>query len=221
MSISAQLAQGSKLYIAGAAGSAEALTAVTVGYPTILAMTGHAGIANGDVVTFDSNFAGADAALLNGKTAVAHHKATGASNDTFAVDIDTTGKTITIGTANGTPAAWTQVKEIKSIKPSSAQASEIDVTDLDSTAKEWDIGLLDNGTISFEFFDLVSDSGQQAVLSAFENATVCNFKIVLTGASTRTFSGVVTKFSTIPDASVDGVQTGTFDIKVSGAVVRS
>lgn len=222
MSVAAKLAQGSKLYIAGSAAAAEELTAITVGYPTILAITGHAGVANGDVVTF-AGFTGADAATLNSVTGVVKNYATGASNDTFAVDINTVGKTITIdaGNTTATPAEWTQVKEIKSIKPSSAQADEIDVTDLDSTAKEYLTGLLNNGTVSFEFFDKVSDSGQAAVLAAFEAATSNNYKIVLTGASTRTFAASVTKFSTIPDAAVNGVQTGTFDLKVSGTVTRS
>lgn len=222
MSINAQLAQGSKLYIAGSSGSAEVCTAITVGYPTIIAITGHAGVANGDVVTF-AGFTGADAATLNGVSAVVKNYATGTSNDTFAVDINTVGKTITIdaGNTTATPAAWTQVTEIKSIKPSSAQASEIDVSDLDSAAKEYETGLITNGTVSFEFYDLVSDAGQQAVLAAYEASSSKSYKIVLTGASTRTFTASVTKFSTIPDASVDGVQTGTFELKVSGAITRS
>jgi hypothetical protein len=221
MSIAAQLAQGCKIYIAGAAGASEALTAIVCGYPTILAMTGHAGIANGDVVTFDSNFAGGDDALINGQTAVAHHVATGAVNDTFAVDINTAGKTITIGTAHATPADWTQIKEIKSIKPAGAQASKIDVTDLDSLAKEFESGLIDNGTVAMEYFEKVSDPGQQAALAAFVGSVVCAFKVVLTGGSIRTFSGSILKFGTLPDAAVDGVQTGSFEIQISGAVTRS
>lgn len=220
MSINAQLAQGTKLYIAGSAAVAEALTAVTVGYPTILAMTGHAGIANGDVITFDSGFTGADAALLNGKTAVVTHVATGATNDTFAVDIDTTGKTITVGTANATPTAWIQVKELKAIKPSGAAASKIDVTDLDSEAKEYRSGLIDNGTFSADVHILESDPGQAAVLAAFKDSTVNSYKVV-SPAKTRTFSATCLKFPTVPDSAVDGVQTGTAEWQISGEVTVS
>lgn len=222
MSVNAKLAQGSKLYIAGSATAAEVCTAITAGYPTIITITGHDGVANGDVVTF-SGFTGADAAILNAKTAVVKNYATGTSNDTFAVDINTVGKTITIDGSNSkvTPTEWVQVKEIRGIKPSSGQASQVPVSDLDSTAQEYLTGLMDNGTVSFEFFDLVSDPGQQAVLTAFEDSTSNSYKVVLTGGSTRTFTASVTKFSTIPDASVDGVQTGTFDLIVSGAVIRS
>lgn len=220
MSIAAQLAQGSKIYIAGSAGSAEPLTAITLGYPTILAITGHSGLANGDVVTFAA-FTGADAATLNGVSAVVKNYATGATNDTFAVDINTVGKTITLGSATATPAAWTQITEVKSIKPAGGQASKIDVADLDSTAKEYRSGLIDNGAISLEIHDKVSDAGQQAVLASFTNQTVCSYKITLTGGSIRTFSATVLKFPTNPDASVDGVQTGSIELQISGAVTRS
>jgi hypothetical protein len=222
MSVAAKLAQGSKLYIAGSATEAEVCTAITAGYPTIIAITGHAGVANGDVVTF-SGFTGADAALLNSLTGVVKNYATGASNDTFAVDINTVGKTITIDGSNSkaTPTEWVQVKEIQSIRANSAQASEIPVTDLDSTGKEYKTGLLDNGTVAFEYFDLESDDGQEAVLTAFTNSTSNSYKLALTGGTNRTFTASVTKFGTIPDLSVDGVQTGSFELKISGAVVVS
>lgn len=221
MSINAQLAQQSKLYIAGTAATPEVVTAITVGYPTILAITGHAGVANGDIITL-AGFTGADAAVLNGQTATVNHYATGASNDTFAIDINTVGKTITVdtGVTAVTPTAWIQIKEIKAIKPAGASASEIDVTDLDSTAKEYRSGLMDNGSLSCDIFILESDPGQAAALAAFTAATANTYKMV-TPTKTRTFSATCTKFPTIPDASVDGVQTGSAEWRVSGAVVVS
>lgn len=219
MSINAQLAQLSRLYIAGSSGAAEPLTAITVGFPTIIAITGHAGVANGDVVTF-ANFAGADASFLNGTTAVVKNYATGATNDTFAIDVNTVGKTITIGTATATPAAWTQIKEIKSLKPNSAVASKIDVTDLDSTAKEYRSGLVDNGSFSCDINVLESDPGQAAVLAAFLAATTNNYKITTPG-KTRTFNATCLKFPTTPDLAVDSVQTGTAEFQVNGAITVS
>jgi len=216
MSIAAQLAQNSKLYIAGTSGSAATLTAVVPGYPTILAMTGHSGVANGDVVTFAS-FAGSDAALLNGQTAVVTKVATGATNDTFAVDINTAGKTITIGTATATPALWTVINQIKTIKPSGASATKIDVTDLQSSAKEYRTGLVDNGTVSCDVFILESDAGQAACLAAFGASSTPNFKYT-TPAKVRTFNASILKFPTAPDSQVDGVQTGSFEFQINGAV---
>lgn len=220
MSISAQLAQNSKLYIEGTAAAAETLTAVTVGFPTIIAITGHAGVANGDVVTFSSGFTGTDAALLNGKVATVTHYATGATNDTFAVDIDTTGKTITVGTATATPSDWIQIKELKAFKPSGASATKIDVTDLDSTAKEYRSGLVDNGTFSADIHILESDPGQAAALAQFTASTTKNMKLV-SPAKTRTFNATCLKFPTTPDSAVDGVQTGSAEWQINGTVTVS
>lgn len=219
MSISAQLAQNTKLYIAGTGSTPEALTAITVGYPTIIAITGHAGLANGDVVTF-ADFAGADMAFLNGTTAVVKNYATGATNDTFAIDVNTVGKTITIGTATATPTAWIQIKEVKSIKPSGASASKIDVTDLDSTAKEYQVGLVDHGSFSADINILESDAGQIAALAAFEGSLDKSYKIV-SPAKTRTFTAVCLKFPTAPDSTVDGVQVGSAEWQISGAITVS
>lgn len=217
MSISAQLAQGSTLHIEGSAATPATLTAVVAGYPTILAMTGHSGVANGDFITFSSGFTGTDAAYLNGKTAVVTKVATGATNDTFAVDINTAGKTITIGTATATPTAWIAIGELKGIKPSGASSSKIDVTDLNSVAKEYRTGLVDHGTFSAEINILESDSGQAACLTAFTASTVKNFKYTTPG-KTRTFSGTILKFPTAPDATVDGVQVGSMEVQINGLI---
>ena len=221
MSKAAQLAQKSKIYIAGTAGAAINITAIAPGNPTIVTITGH-GLANGDVLTI-AGVTGADAALLNGITgagSVVTNHTVGAVNDTIALNVDTTGKTLE-ATGTVTPANWTQITNVKSIKPGGATASKIDVTDLDSDAKEYETGLLDNGTVACDFFDVVTDPGQLAVLAAFQAAANQNFKVALTGGSTRTFNAAVLKFNTIPDAAVDGAQTGSFELQISGAVTRS
>ena len=219
MSVAAQLAQATKLYIAGSPASAEVLTAITVGYPTILAITGHAGVANGDVVTL-AGFTGDDAATLNGQTATVKNYATGATNDTFAIDINTVGKTITIdaGNTTATPSAWIQIKEVKGINPSGGSAAPIDVTDLDSTAMEFLTGLQDHGTLSFDINILETDAGQAAAIAAFAASTSKSFKTVTILPKTRTFTGSITKWPTIPTHQVNGVQVGTAEIKISGAV---
>src|SRR3954447_11780258 len=93
-------AQGSTLAVSGSAGTAKNITAIALGFPTILTSAAH-GFANGDIETL-AGVTGADAGLLNGQTVVIRN----ITANTFAVDIDTTGKTITAaGTA--TPVTWT------------------------------------------------------------------------------------------------------------------
>ena len=218
MSVAAQLAQGSTIHIGGSPAAAEVLTAITVGNPTILAITGHAGVANGDFITL-AGFTGVDAATLNGKTAVVHHYATGATNDTFAIDINTVGKTITIDAGNTTitPTLWIEILEVKGIKPSAGSSSDIDVTDLKSAAKEYRTGLVDNGTFSTDIHILESDAGQAAAQASYEASTALPYKVT-TSAKVRTFTASCKKFPTIPDLNVDAVQVGTMEFRISGAV---
>lgn len=221
MSIAAQLAQNSKLFISGSPASALNLVSCTAGYPTILTFlnaTVATALVNGDYVTI-AGVTGTDAALLN-VSAVVTHKAIGATNTTFTVDIDTTGKTIVGTSATATPSAWIQIKEVKSIKPSGASATKIDVTDLDSQAKEYRSGLVDNGTFSADLMILESDPGQAACLAAFSASATKNFKFV-TPAKTRTFNATLLKFPTAPDATVDGVQTGSLEGQINGVVTVS
>jgi len=214
MSTAAQLAQKSKTYIAGTSGSAKTITAITVGYPTLITSSAH-GLANGDILAIAgiTGTVGTDGTSgLNGKSLTAKYVTT----NTFSVDVNTTGLAYTSG-GTATPSLWIQIKEIKGIKPSGASGSKIDVTDLDSDAMEYRTGLIDNGTLSLDVNILESDPGQAAALAAFIASTSTTFKVA-TPAKNRTFAGSVAKWPTIPDASVNGVQTGSAEIQISGAV---
>ena len=209
MSVSAQLAQNSRIYIGSGTGSAVTITAITQAFKAQI--TGTHTLAVGDVVTFASvvgmtNINGLSATVLSvtGTTA-------------FVVDIDSRLFTAYSSAGTATPITYTQIKEIKTVKPSGAAASKLDVTDLDSTAKEYRAGLIDNGTVSCDIHILESDPGQIAALAAFTSSVVKPMKFV-TPAKTRTFSGTILKFPTAPDASVDGVQTGNMEFQINGTV---
>ena len=218
MSVSAQLAQGMKLYIAGTGGAAKTITAAAPGFPTILTSTAH-GLANGDVIAVAAivGTMGTDATNgLNGQSYVVQN----VTANTFCIQANTTGLTYTSG-GTATPNTWTQITQLKGIKPSGAQASKIDVSDLDSTAKEYRAGLVDNGSFSVDIFILETDAGQAACLAAFQASTANNYKAVSAQGKTRTFMATCLKFPTVPEATVDGVQIGTAEWQISGAVTVS
>lgn len=216
MSIAAQLAQNSKMYIAGTAGAAKTITAITPGFPTIVTSTAH-GLSNGDYAAIAAivGTIGTDPTGLNGKSFTISN----VTANTFSINVNTLTLVYTSG-GTATATAWTQIKEVKGIKPSGASASKIDVTDLDSTAKEYRTGLIDNGTFAADINVLESDPGQAAVLAAFTGVTVNSYKIV-TSAKTRTFNAICLKFPTVPDTSVDSVQTGSAEWQISGSVTVS
>lgn len=205
MSNTAISAQGSVLNISGTNGAAKNITGVAPGNPTILTSAAH-GLGNGDIVTL-AGLTGADAALLNGLTVVVKN----VTANTFAVDVDTTGKTITAsGTA--TPVQWTQINNLLNFKGFDGQANEIDTTNMSSVAKEFMLGIQDFGHFTFDVNKDFSDPGQVACDAAKRAGTQKSFKLVLPNGKTATFSGYV-KNSPL-DGSVDQV------LKVTGVSIR-
>lgn len=203
-------AQGSTLQIATGSGSAKTITGVSVGNPTILTSTAH-GLANGDVVTLAA-LTGLDAATLNGLTVSVRNITT----NTFAVYVDTTGKTITAGSGTATPVSFTAIANLKDFSGFDGAASEIDVTNLDSTAKEFLLGLTDAGqfTINIDYDN--ANAGHIALRAKQVSGASSNFKLTLPNSNVITFTGYVKKFSLA--GGVDAVTKTAVDIRVSGAV---
>ncbi|MCL2761440.1 MAG: hypothetical protein FWD70_07330, partial [Desulfuromonadales bacterium] len=75
----------------------------------------------------------------------------------------------------------------------------------------------DNSTLTVEIHILESDPGQTAVLEAFKSASTKNYKIESPG-KTRTFNATCTKFPTVPEFAIDGVQTGSIEWQINGDV---
>jgi hypothetical protein len=136
--------------------------------------------------------------------------------NTFAVDVDTTGKTITAGSGTATPQTYTAVANVKSYSGFDGEASEIDVTNLQSSAKEFRLGLIDNGKFSFECDQDDNDAGQIAVLAAQVAGTIQNFTLAFPNGKVASWTGFVKKFTR--SGGVDQVLKQTCDIRISGAV---
>lgn len=213
MTSTAISAQGTTFEIGTGSGSPVSIASggVAVGVETILTATAH-GFNVGDVVTFNSGFAGADAALLNGITVSVKAKTT----NTFAIGVDTTGKTITYGTATATAATFTAVADIKDYSGFDGSASELDKTNLASTAKEFSLGLVDNGQFSMNLDYAAADAGQTALRAKRVSGVLSNFRLTLPDTTVITFSGYVKKFT--QGGGVDALVKSSCDIRISGAV---
>jgi hypothetical protein len=210
MSSSAISAQGSVLAIGTGSGSPVTITGVAVGNPTIITSAAH-GFNNGDVVAL-AGLTGTDAALLNGQTVSVRNKTT----NTYAVYIDTTGKTITAsGTA--TPQTYTNVANVKDFSGFDGAASELDRTNLDSTAKEFILGLTDPGQLTFNIDYDGSNAGHIALRARQVSGVLTNFKLTLPASTgVVTFNGLVKKFSLA--GGVDALLKTAVDIRISGAI---
>jgi len=216
MPSSAISAQGAVLSIGTGSGSAKTITAVSVGNPTILTSSAH-GFNNGDVVTLAA-LTGANAATLNGQSFTVLYKTT----NTFAIAVDTTGLTITAGSGTATPTTFTAVNNVKSYSGFDGSASELDKTNLTSTAKEFALGLVDPGAFSIELDTDLNDAGQAALRAKQQSGAISNFRLVLPGAVanlTYTWTGYVKKFA--QTGGVDQIVKGSVDIRISGAITLS
>lgn len=114
--------------------------------------------------------------------------------------------------------AWTPIKNIKTFSGFDGSASEIDVSNLDSAAKEFRLGLRDNGQFTLELDRDFADAGQTALQAALTSGAEQHFKVAFkdTAKTGATFNGYVKKFSM--SGGVDQVVKSSVDIRISGAV---
>lgn len=99
----------------------------------------------------------------------------------------------------------------------SGAASIIDVTDLDSVAKEKQMGIPDEGSIKISVNYIVADAGQVACDTARTAGTLASFKVVASGTQ-WTFDAFVPSFE--KSGGVDKQWTGAITLEVSGPVTK-
>ena len=209
MSSTAISAQGSVLSIGTGSGAAKTITAISLGNPTILTSAIH-GLSNGDVVAI-AGLTGTNASLINGQT----WSVQSITANTFALNINTLGATITAaGTA--TPVSFTAVGNLKDFSGFDGSASEIDVTNMASTAKEFRLGLVDSGQFSINIDYDSNNAGHIALRAKQVSGALSNFKLTLPNAQNITFAGLVKKFNLA--GGVDAVAKTSVDIRISGDV---
>lgn len=203
-------AQGSTLHIATGTGSAKTITGISVGYPAIVTSVAH-GLSNGDVVALAA-ITGTMSTSLNGTSHVVANK----TADTFALlDANTLGLTYTSG-GTATPATYTKINGFLSFDGIDGSASEIDTTDLSSAAKEFILGLVDNGKFGFEIKRIAADSGQLSLAAARISGAATGLKLTLPDVTVASFSVLV---KTMPvSGAVDAVLKGKVDTRITGAV---
>lgn len=99
------------------------------------------------------------------------------------------------------------------------EASDIDITTLASTAKEYRSGLQDFGNFSMELMRDPNDVGQAAMEAAKALQATRECVITLASGDIATFDAYVKSLSSA--GGVDAVVTGTANLKVTGAIVWS
>ncbi len=133
-----------------------------------------------------------------------------------ATPIATQATTMTFTNGSASPVTVNGVMSITGI--GSGSAAEIDITTLASTAKEFEQGLRDFGSIDVEMIRNQDDSGQAEMFSAMALQATRTIVITLptSTANVATFTGFVKSMTT--DIAADGVVKGKATIRITGPV---
>jgi|SRR5579884_4436444 len=136
------------------------------------------------------------------------------------------GTTLSIGTGTGTPETFVLVGEVKSLTQNGRTVATEDVTNMQSTAREFIPTLVDSGTWDVTGNYVGSDVGQQAMETAFSTLVNHNFKVQLPKAAGQTNTGDTFSFTAlIQDLNysigVDKAVSFNARLKVSGPVNRT
>lgn len=96
------------------------------------------------------------------------------------------------------------------------EASDVDVTHLQSAAKEYRSGLVDNGVFTLELDYNRDEAGHERLRALQAARTVEQFRITFSDGSIATFDGLVKRFSI--SGGVDDVLRASVSIRITGAV---
>lgn len=212
MTTTAISAQGATLKI-GTSGAAKTITAISKANPGVFTSTAH-GLTPGQVVTIASV---AGMTEVNGISAVV---GTVPSANTFTLaGVDTTNATTYTSGGTATLAQVTVGNLVSAPMPGGSK-SELDVTNLDSAAKEYIAGLRDSGQATLSFHSDQTNAGQMVLKSSFAASgnVASPFVLTLPNGKTRSFNAFVMNFGE-PTIGVDQVLTGSVTLRITGEVV--
>lgn len=126
------------------------------------------------------------------------------------------GSKLEINTGTVAVPAWTKINGLKSFSGFDGAADELDTTDLDSDAKEFISGLVDEGKFSFDIKRLSADAGQIALLAARTSRAVTGLRLTLPDAAVATFDVLVKTFPI--SGQTNTVMSSSVDCKITGPV---
>ncbi len=135
----------------------------------------------------------------------------------------TRGTLLKRGDGGGTE-VFTLVAAITSFSGPNITSPTVDVTTMDSTAREYITGLADNGEITFDAIFVGNNAQQQGLQSDQTAGTTRNFKLIFNDATleanrtTFSFAAVVTGF--VFNGQVDDAWRVSITLKLSGAITK-
>ncbi|WP_027817069.1 phage tail tube protein [Paraburkholderia bannensis] len=111
---------------------------------------------------------------------------------------------------------WSAIKNMSNLNGFAGSASDIDVTDFDSTAKEYRQGLQDWDTVSFDININMKEASHAALLADKKTGVIASYQATLSDGTTIEFEAYVKSFPIT--SAVDNVVKGTVVIKITGDI---
>lgn len=134
--------------------------------------------------------------------------------------IETQGMQILIGDGASSE-NFSEISEVKTFTGPGGSASVIDVTSLQSTAKEKRMGLADEGQLQFTINYVPADATHIALRAARAARTETNFRMIFTdsGGMRWDFSAFVTGFAV--SGGVDAVVEAQVTLEITGSITET
>lgn len=205
--------QGSSLSVQTNLGSAQPITAVTKADPAVVSSAAHGNV-TGDVVKMFVDASGG-MTQLNGNLYVVDNEASGTYElaDTDSTDYDA------FVASSPNPYAkkvtFSEFCELTGANQQDGAADQIEVTTICSSAKEFEQGLSDTGTLQLDYNAAPLSTVQTALRDAKVAGTQIAVKIVFPNSG-----GTIIAIGTVQQQSisgqVNGVWTGSATLKLSG-----
>ena len=133
------------------------------------------------------------------------------------------GKNATLQHGSGaSPQVYTTIAEVLRCGPIGSTNPEVDVTNLDSTAKEYIAGLADGNTVDFECNWIAGNTQQEALRTAAANGSTEHLKMVWQTSpnTTAVFELVILNFE-MGETSAEQQVTCSVSGRISGSIAWS
>jgi hypothetical protein len=201
---------GSTLQVSTGVAATKAITGITKANPAEITATAH-GLALGDV----ARVAGVVGMVeINGQLVVVDNPTT---NDFEAANINAAGYTAYASGGTLAPLVYSSFCELTGANQQDGTADEIEVTTICSTAKEFEQGLADSGTLTLDFNFAPTTGIQNAMRAAKRSAEEIAVRLTLPGAGgTIVMIGRVQQTSF--QSSNGAVWTGSATLKLTGEI---
>lgn len=202
--------QGSTIQVSTGTGSAKTITDIDQTDPALVTSTAH-GLALGTV--------GKIAAVVgmtevNDKLFVVDNPDT---DDFELAGVDATGYAAYVSGGSFTPLTYSAFCELTQVDQQDGTADEIDATTVCSTAKEFEVGLSDSGTLTLNYNFAPSSNVQEAFRAAKRAGTEVAVRITFPKSG-----GTIVMIGSIQQQSFSGgngtLWTGSTQLKLTGEI---